>query len=955
MVELLDRVESGGGMDQVLDQLCADHPEHAQALRQSVRALAATGLLDTGLAAGLDTDSGQVPDRLGEFQLLAQLGAGGMGVVYLASQEGLGRLVALKLLRPEQMWFEGSRARFRREVEAVARLSHKGIAAVHTVGEERGLPYCAFEFVPGASLDRWVGPTAEDEQRPLREVVARRLVELAAATQVPSGPESPGRPGSDSDGDGWDETYWSGGRVEIVLRTARQVAAALAHAHQRGVLHRDVKPSNIVVTPAGRAVLVDFGLAALAGAARVTRTGAQLGSLAYMAPEQVRGRAAEVDERTDVYGLGVSLYELLAGKLPYGGEDTGAMREAILLAQAPPVNTVNPELSADVATVVAKAMAVEPTERYASAADLERDLCNLLEHRPIEARTPTTRVRMSRWARRRPAVATSLVLGTLFLVGGPVGWLINLAWTEQRVEASAGKEQAARGQAQRSLDVAVATLGDLLRVGRYALENAPGGQAERLASLDRTIQVFLGLEADHPDDLQLLLQGARLFRARGVLLEEQRYDDAALRDFDAAEARLAVLRQRAPEDHCIRTEHGAMLSTRARFLLRGGRLEPAVELFEASREVLLELTRLECGACSGAEPERDYAVVLGNYAQARLRLGELESSRALVEEGLAHIRLLRRIDPEREGWIWVEANLLTTLANGLPDDALSLAKLEEAVALHELGLVLAPSDREHRLALAVVLSTIGARQAQLGQPALGLASNDRALTMLRALRREYPVVNTYVQQLWIALNARGVILGQDMDPRAKDVFAELVKERCALADTNPHRGALQAFAAMALLNQAQSLYDHHGDAQVAFQNIEDCFTYLDLAKALEVQDPSPEALRWSATYIQGLLSTREFAPAQARTYVEGFEEFAGRSDALHWRWAADLWNELALGFVRAGDPLGERDAVERMFHLLDRAVRAGYDDVQELSTTPALEAYRGREEFQQVLQLASEK
>lgn len=390
--------------DAGVEEFLARHPLHAPVLRQRLAKLRDAGLLARPIG-DLDLAEG---GELGDFRLLRKLGEGGMGVVYLAEQRSLRREVALKVVRPGHLLFPDSRERFRREVEAVARLQHPAIVPVHLVGEERGVPFFAMEHVRGCSL--------ADVMRALRgraprELTGRSLAEAIAACAPEAAEQHPHA------ASGW---VFEGSWIDACLRLLQQAADALEHAHRRGVLHRDVKPSNLMVTPAGRVMLLDFGLAATDGSSRITRTGAQLGSLPYLAPEQVRGEVDDLGPRTDVYGLGVTLHELLTLRLPYDGPTADATIARILEGRPAPIRAANPAVPWDAETVCLTAMDREPRRRYASAADFGRDLANALERRPIEARRPGVVLRARRWVQRHPAWTVAGTLGTLVLVGGPL-------------------------------------------------------------------------------------------------------------------------------------------------------------------------------------------------------------------------------------------------------------------------------------------------------------------------------------------------------------------------------------------------------------------------------------------------------------------------------------------------------------------------------------------------------
>lgn len=406
VIELLEQLLLRAPLEgsSAVDAICRDHPEHADELRAGYHFLQRRELVRA--------DAGGVPQRLGEYRLLRRLGGGGMGVVYLAEQASLGRQVAIKLIRPELLWLAGSRTRFRREAEAIAKLQHPAIVPVHTAGEIDGIPFFVMDHVVGASL---AGVLAALQGRtPDHLGVDDLAAALQAAAQLPAAPGLP-----------FTGPWW-----HIAGTIARQVADAVAHAHERGVLHRDLKPSNVMLGRDGRVQLVDFGLARGQGDAELTRPGTPLGSLAYMAPEQVVGRA-DIDGRADVYGLGVTLYELLTLHSPFLAGDSESTRARVLAANAAGPRTRYRALPRDLEIVCLHAMAPEPEQRYPTMAAFARDLANALSHAPIAARRAGPWLRLVRFRRRHPATATLLAV---LLLGLPMtGWLVANHFAERTV------------------------------------------------------------------------------------------------------------------------------------------------------------------------------------------------------------------------------------------------------------------------------------------------------------------------------------------------------------------------------------------------------------------------------------------------------------------------------------------------------------------------------------------
>jgi serine/threonine protein kinase len=322
-----------------------------------------------------------------------------MGIVYLARQVSLNRLVALKVLGTA-LTDHSEIARFQREAQAVARLDHPGIARIHFIGQDRQVCYIAMEYIDGASLRDVLKRllTARDPSHSIDAVVAGATTGQDEATEVRFDQETEARtPGANSGALPEDSAsltpeperlMTSPGHIRRCCVIVRDAALALAHAHERGVIHRDLKPENLLLDRQERVHLIDFGLARFFEDVTLTNTGALVGTPLYMSPEQVSGRIV-VDSRTDVYSLGMVLYELLTLRRPI----TAPTREGVLREVAtkalPPVSRLNHSVPRDLESVVHKATAKDPDDRYQSALafaeDLERVLDPPLTPRPALA------------------------------------------------------------------------------------------------------------------------------------------------------------------------------------------------------------------------------------------------------------------------------------------------------------------------------------------------------------------------------------------------------------------------------------------------------------------------------------------------------------------------------------------------------------------------------------------
>lgn len=457
LTELLERaleaLENGG--EPALATFVESVGEAGPLIHAKVNALRGAGLLD----AEAPPPRPGTPDHFGDYRILEKIGEGGMGVVYLAEHRALGRRVALKAIRHEHMLFDTVRERFRREVEVIARLRHPGIVPIHAVGERDGVPWFAMEYVDGSSLGEVLRSLQSRDVLTLTGSDLARIVSLSAHTR----PDSSTSSGYMFDGS-WPDTC---------CKLLRQAADALQHAHQKGVVHRDVKPSNLMITPTGHVLLLDFGLAQAEGVSPLTRSGVELGTLPYLAPEQIDSARGEVGPRTDVYGLGVTLYELLALKLPFDQTSPEPLRRAILAGRPPRLRERNSNVSWELETVCATAMEPDPARRYATVADFARDLDHVLMRRPVEARRPGVWLRTRRWIERNPASATAAALLSILLIGGPTVYGIQQHQSLVALEAihrrTDGLRLAANAQSHLRLDPPLA-----LRLALEAHERAPG-------------------------------------------------------------------------------------------------------------------------------------------------------------------------------------------------------------------------------------------------------------------------------------------------------------------------------------------------------------------------------------------------------------------------------------------------------------------------------------------------
>src|SRR6266498_92753 len=309
--------------------------------------------------------------ELGDYELLEEVGRGGQGVVFRARQKSLNRIVALKVIGLGQWATKAHLKRFRLEAEAAASLDHPCIVPIYEVGERDGQCYFSMKFVEGGQLD---------------EVVKHTPIPIRSA-------------------------------VELIAKLARTVH----YAHEHAILHRDIKPGNILLDAKGEPLLTDFGLARLVEVeSTITRTLDVMGTPSYMAPEQAAGEPTKVNKPTDIYGLGAVLYQLLTGHPPFAGGTSYETIRLLLDTEPRQPRLWNPKIDRDISTICLKCLEKDPKRRYASARALAEDLEHWLKHEPILARRTGVITRGRKWARRNPSTAALITLLVALTAGSGV-------------------------------------------------------------------------------------------------------------------------------------------------------------------------------------------------------------------------------------------------------------------------------------------------------------------------------------------------------------------------------------------------------------------------------------------------------------------------------------------------------------------------------------------------------
>ena len=393
-------------------------------------AAVARAFLGLGEAPETECEDG---DRIGRYRLVRELGRGGQGTVWLAEDTELSRRVALKVLNGVGPGAEVLLKRFRREAAIEARLRHPGICAIHDTGITRGLPWIAMEFVEGESLAAKLSMAKAGGSGTL-DLTALNGEASAMHGDEAATPAPYVAPTADVPTPAWREQLR--GVVELVEEAAR----ALHAAHEAGIIHRDVKPGNMMMVPGGRVIILDFGMARGEDDVTLTRTGDLLGTPAYMSPEQLTAHRVTLDRRTDVYSLGVVLFECLTLKRPFEAPTREGLYQAILSKDPPDPQTLNRAVPDDLRVICEVALEKDRDRRYQTALELAEDLRRFRTLEPIRAKPITRWVKFKRWVQRKPGVAASLMAAFVILVAGTA------VSTGQAVRADAAATRATKSE-----------------------------------------------------------------------------------------------------------------------------------------------------------------------------------------------------------------------------------------------------------------------------------------------------------------------------------------------------------------------------------------------------------------------------------------------------------------------------------------------------------------------------
>ncbi len=767
-------------------ELASGDVHHAPTVEQVADSSAETQLGEAQPAA---TGKVRLPWRVGRYEVKDELARGGMGIVYRAVHTGLGRELALKVLRLERVGGDRELERFQLEARAAARLVHPNIVAVHDVGECAAGPFLVMDLVEGESL---------------------------AARIAREGPLEP----------------------RAAASVVHALAGALAYAHAHAILHRDLKPANVLLSTSGAPLIADFGLARdLTTQDRLTETGLVVGTPSYMAPEQARGDVDAVDRRSDVYSLGATLYEALTGAAPFEGATALLTLRRVLMDDPVPPSKLAPGIDADLETICLKCLEKEPHLRYGSAAALEEDLRRYLASEPITAARPSVVGRARRWLRRNPTLtrtiasfsAGAVALGTL----GTVAFVRRLSQERDLADRRAAI-------ARDTIDVLVYEVRDGLRdvpgararaVRRALLERAQrglelltaaeeedGGRASvRVAEVHRQIgeiALTLGDTAGAQASLDRAVEVLRGITAAGgpdAASARSRLADVLVEAGQARRARGDLEGARGCLEESLATQRTARgLTALAEVFVALGQLERARHLLEEA------LRRRRDAAEQDASARLDLAAALVALGGLARRQGALSLAVERYDEALLVTRALVREQPTPARRRALADHLVgaADARTDQGDHAGASERFEEALVAYR-GLVAA--DRESvplLLGLSLVLQRLGDEAARRKDPARALERLGEALEVCRELEakdREDERVRERTRSLLARTGEQRRLLG-DLDGARAELEEAIARLRERLAAAEGDAAAREALAlARTRLGQVLSAQgDEHG-------------------------------------------------------------------------------------------------------------------------------------------------
>ncbi len=932
LVKLIEEISTRCRQGQPVDEaeLYRTHPQYADQLARVLPTLRVLAELGDGVLG----DEHAPPDEpltapMGDYRIIREIGRGGMGIIYEAEQISLGRLVALKVLPFAAMLSERQLQRFKNEARAAAVLHHQNIVPVYGVGCHRGVHFYAMQLINGKSLAEVVEDLRTLEGRANKAasnkeacdvaqspdqdtgayeqlMVLARAGEDACATEIQH-TASPGQVsiascrGGDSHDAAFCDTRAIGhasmatSRADLssmaffrgVARLGLHAAEALQHAHEHGIVHRDIKPANLLLDADGKLWITDFGLAQLQQDAGISISGDIIGTLRYMSPEQATGNVGLIASGTDIYSLGATLYELLTLEPAFPGNDRQALLRRVELQEPVRPRHLNGTIPRDLETIVLKAMAKQPSDRYATAAHFASDLRCFLEHRPVAARSPTLVQRVFKWTRRHQSAAFALSSIALLSIVGLL--LSNFLIARQRNIAQRAFELAdtQRTRAEANLTIALQAVNDMLdRLARERLRDVPQMQVVRSEMTKRAVELLENIARQNPEDPAiwaeiangyaqlgqlsneigeyaesqaslhraiglfecLIAAGnvppayslglARAHNALGHVLRVQGKFGAAHSEYEKALKALQPIENHAVDHGQLQDVKGNTYQFVGRILNDQSRFSGAEEAYRQALAIQETIVERE----ASASHRRDLAVTLFNLGGLHFQTSDLSTAERNTRRAIDLFQTLVSETPDdrdiREYWASSQNNLAMVLGkNGRIDEA-TVAYRAHITALTKLVDDF-PNIPDYRDTLAVGHGNL-AMLLRSQRDVDGAETSARsAVAILSALVSQHPEVTLYRLHLASYQNNLGNAL---QDKGENDAAIEYLRQAVdngeELVHANPHVEEYAEYLARHSRNLARSLQSGRQlEASIAALT-----RTIDLLQGLIVEQPGKKAL-----------------------------------------------------------------------------------------------------------------